>query len=88
MFAPNELNERLIKEAGFVLLEREDVTANEALVSKRWHDARAADRTALVRIEGEERYEGLQRFFDVVYRLSSECRLSRFAYLLQKEDRE
>ncbi len=46
------------------------------------------DRAALVRIEGEERYEGLQRFFEVVHRLTSERRLSRFAYLLQKEGRE
>lgn len=84
VFAPPGLNERLIEEAGFTLVEREDVTENAAMVSRRWHDARAEDQEALVRIEGEERYEGLQRFFDVVYRLTSERRLSRFAYLLQK----
>jgi hypothetical protein len=84
VFAPPGAYERLIQEAGFNLLQVEDVTENAAIVSKRWHDARAEDRKALVRIEGEERFEGLQRFFDMVHRVSSERRLSRFAYLLQK----
>jgi SAM-dependent methyltransferase len=85
VFAPPGANERLIEDAGFALLQREDVTENAAVISKRWHDARAEDRAALVQIEGEERYEGLQRFFHVVHRLTSERRLSRFAYLLQKD---
>jgi SAM-dependent methyltransferase len=84
VFAPPGVYERLIEEAGFTLLQVEDVTGNAAIVSKRWHDARAEERAALVQIEGEERYEGLQRFFDMVHRVSSERRLSRFAYLLQK----
>ena len=84
VFAPPGVYERLIQKAGFNLLQVEDVTENAAIVSKRWHDARAEDRNALVQIEGEERFEGLQRFFDMVHRVSSERRLSRFAYLLQK----
>jgi hypothetical protein len=75
----------LIEEAGLALVRREDVTANAARVSKRWHDARAEDLDALLRIEGREQYEGLQRFFDAVHRLTSEGRLSRWAYLLQKQ---
>jgi SAM-dependent methyltransferase len=85
VFAATGVNEGLIQEAGFALLQREDVTANAVMISKRWHDARAEDRAALVQIEGEERYEGLQRFFHIVHQLTSERRLSRFAYLLQKE---
>lgn len=85
VFAPAGLNERLIQEAGFTLIQAEDVTANAALVSKRWHDARATDRAALIQIEGEERYEGLQHFFQAVHRLTSERRLSRIAYVLQKD---
>ena len=85
VFAPAGVNERLIEEAGFALLQREDVTENAAVVSKRWHAARAEDRAALIQIEGEERYEGLQRFFLAVHRLTSERRLSRYAYLLQKQ---
>ena len=85
VFAPAGENERLIQEAGFNLLEREDVTENAAMVSKRWHDARAAERAGLVQIEGEEHFEGLQRFLQIVHRLTSERRLSRFAYLLEKD---
>jgi SAM-dependent methyltransferase len=85
VFAPPGLNEQLIEKAGLALVRREDVTANAARVSKRWHDARAEDLDALLRIEGREQYEGLQRFFDAVHRLTSEGRLSRWAYLLQKQ---
>jgi len=84
VFAPPGVYERLIEAAGFKLLKREDVTESAANVSKRWHDARAEDKAALIQIEGEERFEGLQRFFDMVHRVSRERRLSRFAYLLQK----
>ena len=88
VFAPAGENERLIKEAGFTLLQLEDVTENAAMVSQRRHDARAEERAELVQIEGEERYEGLQQFLTIVHRLTSERRLSRFAYLLQKEMHE
>jgi SAM-dependent methyltransferase len=85
VFAPSGVNERLIKEAGFNLLKTEDVTENAAMISKRRHNARAEDRPALVQVEGEERYEGLQRFYQIVHHLTSERRLSRFAYLLEKD---
>jgi hypothetical protein len=41
----------------------------------------------LVKIEGEERFEGLQQFFAAVHRLTSEKRLSRFVYLVEKQAR-
>jgi hypothetical protein len=84
LFAPSGENERLIEEAGLELVRREDVTENAAMVSKRWRDARAEDRDALMQIEGEERFVKLQQFFDAVYRLTSERRLSRFVYLAQR----
>jgi len=84
VFAPAGVNERLIDEAGFELVRGEDVTDNAAAVSMRWHHARAEDRDALVRIEGEERFVQLQQFFSVVHRLTSERRLSRFAYMARK----
>jgi SAM-dependent methyltransferase len=88
VFAPAGVNERLIDEARFELVRREDVTDNVSAVSKRWHDARAEDREALVRIEGEERFDQLQRFFAIVHRLTSERRLSRIVYMARKrEDR-
>jgi SAM-dependent methyltransferase len=84
LFAPPGVNESLIAEAGLALIRQEDVTANAAMVSKRWHDARAEDREALIQIEGDERYEGLQRFFATVHHLTSERRLSRIAYIAQR----
>jgi SAM-dependent methyltransferase len=84
LFVPAGLNDRLIAQAGFRLLEQEDVTANAALVSGRWREARARHRDALLVIEGEERFEGLQRFFGTVHTLTRERRLSRIAYLAEK----
>jgi len=85
LFAPPGVNERLIGEAGFELVRQEDVTENEAAVSKRWYDARSDDHDALVHIEGSERYLGLQQCFAMVHRLTSERRLSRFVYMAQKQ---
>jgi hypothetical protein len=84
VFTPPGVNEQLIEEAGFTLSRREDVTDNAARVSKRWHDARAEERDAMLKIEGEERYVGLQHFFAMVHRLTSERRLSRIVYVAQK----
>jgi cyclopropane fatty-acyl-phospholipid synthase-like methyltransferase len=84
LFAPAGVNEALITDAGFELEQVEDVTENAALVSQRWHAARAEDRAALVEIEGEERFDNLQAFFATVHRLTSEHRLSRIAYLARK----
>ncbi len=84
LFVPPGVNERMIEDAGLRLAAQEDATANAALVSGRWHRARAAHRAELLRIEGEERFEGLQRFFEVVERLTRERRLSRFAYLVER----
>jgi SAM-dependent methyltransferase len=84
LFVPENFNERLIEEAGLRLVRREDVTEAAALVSGRWRAARASRREALLRIEGEQRFEGLQEFFSVVHRLTTERRLSRVAYLIEK----
>jgi len=84
LFAPPGVNERLIGEAGFELVRLTDATENAALVSGRWHAARAEDREALIQIEGEERFGELQAFFSTVQRLTGERRLSRCAYLAQK----
>jgi SAM-dependent methyltransferase len=86
LFVPPGINARLIKEAGFELMQQEDVTDNAAVVSKRWHDARWQDSDALIEIEGEERYLGLQQFFSTVHRLTSERRLSRVAYMARKRE--
>jgi SAM-dependent methyltransferase len=84
LFVPPGVNERLIEAAGLRLVKQEDVTRNAALVSGRWHQSRQRHRAALLRIESEERFESLQKFFDAVHRLTDERRLSRVVYLAEK----
>jgi SAM-dependent methyltransferase len=84
LFVPPGANESFIERAGLRLVKREDASENCALVAGRWRDARANHRDELVTLEGEERYEGLQRFFDAVHRLTRERRLSRILYVVEK----
>jgi SAM-dependent methyltransferase len=84
VFAPRGLNEELIVKAGFKLASQLDLTENAALVSRRWREARQRFRDDLLRIEGAERFEGVQEFLGEVHRLTREKRLSRIAYLVEK----
>lgn len=84
LFVPSGVNERLMEQAGFRLIRQEDVSDNAASVSGRRRRAREAHRDDLLRIEGEERFEALQRFFEAVHILASEGRLSRIAYVAEK----
>ena len=84
LFVPLEVTISLIKEAGFKLIRCEDVTSNIELTSGRWHASRQKHREDLVRIEGEERFDGLQKFFSTVHKLTSERRLSRFVFVAEK----
>jgi SAM-dependent methyltransferase len=87
LFVPLSVNEQLIEAAGLGLVRQEDVTANAAMVSGRWHESRERHKDALIKIEGEERFVGLQQFFASVHRLTSERRLSRIVYLVEKQAR-
>jgi hypothetical protein len=60
------------------------VTANIEKTSGRWHASRQKHREDLIRIEGQERFEGLQTFFSTVHKLTSERRLSRFVFLAER----
>jgi SAM-dependent methyltransferase len=84
LFVPQGLNEQLIESAGFHLKEKEDVTENAALISYRWLESRERHKDKLLQIEGEERFAGLQKFFATVHRVTSERRLSRIVYLVEK----
>jgi SAM-dependent methyltransferase len=84
LIVPPGENERLLQEAGFEVLAVRDVTENAALVSRRWHDARAGHRHVLAAREGEANFEGLQRFLACVHTLSTGRRLSRYCYLARK----
>jgi SAM-dependent methyltransferase len=87
LFTPVGENERLLEQAGFAVLQVEDVTDAVASVSTRWRDARAKRRERLIPLEGEDAFEALQRFLNSVHTLSSERRLSRFMYLAEKRPR-
>jgi SAM-dependent methyltransferase len=84
LFVPPEVTERFIREAGFKLIGCEDVTRNIELTSGRWHASRQKHRDDLLKIEGEERFEGLQKFFSTVHNLTSERRLSRLVFRAEK----
>lgn len=84
LFVPLEVTINFIKEAGFQLIRCEDVTRNIELTSGRWHDSRQKHRQGLIRIEGEDRFEGLQKFLSTVHKLTSERRLSRFVFVAEK----
>jgi SAM-dependent methyltransferase len=84
LFVPPGVNEQLIAKAGFQLVQQEDVSENAAMVAGRWHESRQRYKDALIQIEGEDRFEDLQKFFAAVHRLTSERRLSRKFYLVEK----
>ena len=84
LFVPLEVTKNLIQEAGFKLVRCEDVTRNIELTSGRWHASRQKHRGDLIEIEGEERFDGLQKFLSTVHKLTSERRLSRFVFLAEK----
>ena len=83
-FCPPGVNERTLRSAGFELVAVEDVTENAAQVSGRWHDARERQAEAIQKLEGPATFAGLQRFLRAVHGLTSERRLSRYAYLCRK----
>jgi len=77
-------DERLLNLAGFELVRCEDTTDNVAEVARRWRDARAVRREELVGDEGEETFEGVQRFLTVTCALASERRLARYTFLARR----
>jgi len=81
--APGE-NERLLETAGFGRLDVADTTANVQHIAGRWREARRKRADTLIAIEGQENFEGLQRFLASVETLNKERRLLRFVYLAQK----
>lgn len=84
LYTPVGANERMLEQAGFDIIKTENVTANTAHTSKRWYEARAHRQKLLKEFEGESEFEGLQRFLQIVWELSSQGRLSRYAYFARK----
>ncbi|HEY7357123.1 MAG TPA: class I SAM-dependent methyltransferase, partial [Ktedonobacterales bacterium] len=88
LFTPPGEDERLLDAAGFALLRRENSTADVSLLAQRRFDARAAHREALLALEGQDAYEGMQRFLTVAALLAGEGRLSRMVFLARKVESE
>jgi len=84
LFSPPAENERLLETAGFRLLQVCDATANAQRIAGRWREARCKRAAALIAIEGQENFEGLQRFLATIETLNKERRLLRSVYLAQK----
>ena len=77
-------NERLLAEAGMNVISVEDTTVSLAEIAGRRRDARGERADRLRNVEGDDAFQGRQRFFDVVVRLAHEHRLSRFVYAADK----
>ncbi len=84
-FSPPGVNEQLIEEAEFKLIEARDTTESSAVLSRRWHDAREKRKDALIEAEGDENFLGVQRFLRCVHTLTSGRRLLRFLYTCEKQ---
>jgi SAM-dependent methyltransferase len=81
LFVPAGEDERLLEAAGFEVAPRLDRTENMARMAEARRRARAAHEAELRRLEGDDTYDGQQRFFATAARLAEERRLSRFAFL-------
>lgn len=78
-------NEAALEAAGFRVERVADLTESVAQVSRKRHAAREKRRAALVPLETEAKYEGIQRFLELVHTLSSERRLSRLVVIARRE---
>jgi ubiquinone/menaquinone biosynthesis C-methylase UbiE len=84
IYVPRGENERLLHEAGLTVLQAQDTTGQAATISQRWRDAREQRKNALLKIEGETNFEGLQRFLACVHTLTAEKRLARILYVARR----
>jgi SAM-dependent methyltransferase len=84
LFVPLGENERLLAAAGLDVVTVEDTTEHMAVVARKRHGARVEHETRLRRIEGDDTFEGRQRFFDVAARLADNRQLSRYVYVAVK----
>jgi SAM-dependent methyltransferase len=77
-------HERLLEEAGFELLRREDTSAVQAAIARRLCVARATYGDALRAAQGDTVIEEENRFLAVVEQLARERRLSHIVFLARK----
>ncbi|HLK05400.1 MAG TPA: class I SAM-dependent methyltransferase [Candidatus Acidoferrum sp.] len=84
LFVPEGFDERFLGECGFRLLKRENVTRNMAELAERRWKAREARKSALEEIEGKQGFAEQQEFLAIAAKIANENRLSRFAFLAEK----
>jgi SAM-dependent methyltransferase len=80
LFLPPGENERVLTAAGLEAVSVDDTTEHLAEIARRRFEARARHAAELTPIEGEQAFDGRQRFFELVAILAHERRLSRIAY--------
>lgn len=83
--APGE-DARLLRQAGFDLVQERDATANMAQVAASWRASRASHRAELDAVEGAEANATFDRFLEVVALLAREQRLRRVAYRAERRN--
>lgn len=88
VFAPQGLDEDLLRDAGFDIERVEDRTPNMARNAAGWHMARARRETPLRKAEGDDAFFGQQRFLATAAKLAEERRLSRFAIMARKRRKD
>ena len=80
LFVPPGVDERLLADARFTVTDVVDRTENMAVTAYKRMKAREGHESDLRHIEGDETFEGQQRFLEVASRLAVERRLSRVAF--------
>ena len=84
LFVPLGENERILAEVGLELVTVEDTTESMATIAQRRHSAREQHEDALRQTEGDDTFDGRQRFFAAAATLSRERRLSRYVFVAAK----
>ena len=84
VFVPARLDEALLDKAGFEVERMADRTHNMAENAAGWRAARSKRESDLRPIEGDETFEGQQRFLETTAILAKQRRLSRTAILARK----
>jgi SAM-dependent methyltransferase len=84
VFVPAGVDEALLGDAGFEVERVEDRTENMAQNARGWRDARAKREKELRTIEGDETFDGQQRFLETTTILAQERRLSRIVIVARK----
>jgi SAM-dependent methyltransferase len=84
VFVPPGVDQALLEQAGFAVEGVEDRTANMAANATGWLRARARREVELRALEGDEAFDGQQRFLEATAALAAERRLSRHAVLARR----